>query len=138
MHGAQHRVQCKARYGFTGSIKLGFWPTRGQLCTFAAAQGKMYRIASLEKLGHVQLTMRTNQDKLSVRFTAAVIARPARPALTGSNADTMRAVANTTVLLMKSILTPSHLFMICRGVHSMLDITAASANHMKDRRIHAQ
>ena len=44
---------------------------------------------------------------------AAVMANPARPAFTGSSADTVTAVANTTVLLMKSILMASHLFMIC-------------------------
>ena len=60
-----------------------------------------------------QLTMRTNQERLSVRLMAAVMAKPAKPALTGSSADTVTAAANTTVLLMKSILIASHLFMTC-------------------------
>ena len=59
--------------------------------------------------------MRTNQERLSVRLIAAVIARPASPALTGSSTDTSRAVPNTTMLLMKSIRMASHLFMICRA-----------------------
>lgn len=63
----------------------------------------------------VSLTMRTKTDRLSVRLTAAVIARPANPALTGKSVDTMRAVANTTVLLMNSTLTASHLFVTCKG-----------------------
>lgn len=59
------------------------------------------------------LTIRTNQERLSVRFMAAVIAKPANPAFTGSTTDTRMAVPNTTILLMKSIRMASHLFMIC-------------------------
>ncbi len=59
------------------------------------------------------LTMRTNQERLSVRLMAAVMAKPARPAFTGSTTDTRMAVPNTTMLLMKSIRMASHLFMIC-------------------------
>ena len=61
------------------------------------------------------LTIRTNQERLSVRLMAAVIAKPASPAFTGSTTDTRMAVPNTTMLLMKSILMASHLFMICRA-----------------------
>ena len=61
--------------------------------------------------------MRTNQERLSVRLMAAVMASPARPALTGNSTETMRAVPNTTVLLMKSILMPSHLFITCEAAH---------------------
>ncbi len=61
------------------------------------------------------LTMRTNQERLSVRLMAAVIAKPASPAFTGSTTDTRMAVPNTTMLLIKSILMASHLFMICRA-----------------------
>ena len=57
--------------------------------------------------------MRTNQERLSVRLTAEVMARPASPAFTGRMDDTVTAAAKTTVLLMKSILIASHLFMIC-------------------------
>lgn len=63
------------------------------------------------------LTMRTNQERLSVRLMAAVMASPARPALTGNSTETMRAVPNTTMLLMKSILMPSHLFITCKAAH---------------------
>ncbi len=66
--------------------------------------------------------MRTNQERLSVRLIAAVMARPASPAFTGSNIDTIMAVPNTTTLLMKSILIASHLFMICKAKISVYDL----------------
>ena len=72
------------------------------------------------------LTMRTNQERLSVRLMAAVIARPASPAFTGTTTDTRTAVPNTTMLLMKSIRMASHLFMICSATsHSAGTVTVS-------------
>ena len=73
------------------------------------------------------LTMRTNQERLSVRLMAAVIAKPASPAFTGTTTDTRMAVPNTTMLLMKSIRMASHLFMICSAT-SHLARTATVSN----------
>ena len=90
---------------------------------------KLYATASQSKV--VALTMRTSQERLSVRLMAAVMASPAKPALTGSSTDTSRAVPNTTMLLMKSILMASHLFMICRQ-HSGVGKSCDAAGNVGD------
>lgn len=70
------------------------------------------------------LTIRTTTDRLSVRLTAAVIAKPAKPALTGSTMETSRAVAKTTVLLMKSTRRASHLLVTCNQQQAFHDCHA--------------
>jgi len=70
--------------------------------------------------------MRTNQERLLVRLMAAVIAKPASPAFTGSTTDTSTALPNTTMLLMKSILMAGHLFMICNAIsHPACTVTVS-------------
>ena len=70
------------------------------------------------------------------------MARPARPALTGRTTDTRMAVANTTMLLMKSILTASHRFMTCNAhgqvwIHLCVSLLSCPAMQHAEQTEHA-